>query len=72
MNLIAMGSPEEAVMAYRQAVKIQPDADNYNNLAETLFKIGKREEAIAAYREALKINPKSYQAYNLEFRLKAI
>lgn len=58
-----IGNTQEALLAYRQALKLQPDADNYNNLGNILRKLGKREEAIAAHREALKIDPKSYLAY---------
>lgn len=62
--LAGLGRLEEAVAAYREALKLAPGfASGYYNLAVTLDQAGKREEAIASYREALRLAPDLYDAH---------
>ena len=56
---------EEAIAAYRQAIKLQPDdAVAYYNMGNALSDQKKLEEAIAAYRKAIELDPKFAAAYN--------
>ena len=49
---------EDAIAAYRQAIKIKPDyADAWNNLGNAYDDSGRTDDAIAAYRQAIKIEP---------------
>ncbi|HML15199.1 MAG TPA: tetratricopeptide repeat protein [Xanthobacteraceae bacterium] len=62
---------DEAVAAYRQAIRLKPDlAEAYSNLGVALFDQGKIEEAIVAYRQAIGIKPDYAEAHsNLLFCL---
>ena len=52
------GKLDEAIAAYRQAIRIKPDyAEAYSNLGVALYDQGKLDEAIAAYRQASGSNP---------------
>ncbi len=56
--LLAKGQTNEAILHYRQALEIQPDADAAAyNLANALFRQGNVDEAIQSYRKALEIQP---------------
>ncbi len=51
---------DEAIQAYREALRINPANASANyNLGLALFRKGSLDEAIQAYREALRINPES-------------
>ena len=64
-TLQAQGKPEEAIGAYREAIRLKPDdADAYANLGDTLNQEGKLEEAIAAYRAAIRLQPDFADAHN--------
>ena len=65
------GKLEEAIAAYRQAIRIKPDfAEAYSNLGNSLNDQGKVDEAIAAYRQAISIRPDFPEAHsNLLFCL---
>src|SRR5262249_35734033 len=67
------GKLEEAIAAYRQAIRIKPDfAEAYSNLGNSLSDQGKVDEAIAAYRQAIGIRPDFPEAHsNLLFCLNA-
>ena len=55
---------EEAILAYRKALSLEPDhADAYNNMGVTLQDQGKLEKAIEAYKKALSIKPDYAEAY---------
>ncbi|OYD88762.1 hypothetical protein CDG77_22095 [Nostoc sp. 'Peltigera membranacea cyanobiont' 213] len=47
------GFVNEAIAAYRQLIKIEPDASTYIDLADVLMTQEKPEEAIALYRQAV-------------------
>ena len=50
------GKLEEAIAAYRAAIRLQPDyADAHDNLGIALEDRGKLEEAVAAFREAIRL-----------------
>ncbi len=51
------GRLEEAVSEGREAVQVNPDAENYYNLGNALMKQGHIEEGIACCREALRLRP---------------
>jgi tetratricopeptide (TPR) repeat protein len=56
--LLADGRTDEAILHYRQALEIQPDADAAAyNLANALFNRGEVDEAIVNYRKALELQP---------------
>ncbi len=53
------GKLDEAIAAYREAIRLKPDfAYPYDNLGTALRAQGKLDEAIAAYREAIRLDPK--------------
>jgi tetratricopeptide (TPR) repeat protein len=52
------GSLDEAIVHYREALKINPNyLDAYNNLGNDLCKTGRVDEAITQYKKALQIKP---------------
>jgi protein O-GlcNAc transferase len=56
-SLYEQGRMEDAIAAYREAVRLKPDySEGYNNLGAALQAIGRMDEAISAYREAVRIN----------------
>ena len=63
----SQGKLEEAIAAYREAIRLQPDyADAHTNLGIALHAQGKLEEAIAAYRTAIRLQPDDARpTYNL-------
>ena len=51
------GKLDEAVAAYRQAIRIKPDyAEAHSNLGNALKERGNLDEAVAAYRQAIASN----------------
>jgi predicted O-linked N-acetylglucosamine transferase (SPINDLY family) len=59
------GQLAEAVVAYRQAVALNPNlATAYSNLGNALREMGQLDEAIAAYRQAIVLKPNYPQAWN--------
>ena len=51
-----LGRLEEAVVAYKEAIRLKPDfANAHANLAEVLSKAGRSEEAAAQAREAARL-----------------
>ncbi|MBD2484145.1 glycosyltransferase [Planktothrix sp. FACHB-1365] len=57
-QLLREGKLEEAMVAYRQAIKQNPQFYGaYQNLGETLGKLGRWEEAVEAYRQAVELKP---------------
>jgi len=60
-------TPEEAfdaAVAYREAVRINPeDASAWNNLGGALYDLKRYNDAIDAYRHALWINPEFAEAW---------
>jgi cytochrome c-type biogenesis protein CcmH/NrfG len=58
------GKLDEAIAAYRQAIRIKPDyAEAHCNLGVTLCDQGKLDEAIATYRQAIQIKPDYAEAH---------
>lgn len=65
VTLANLGEHEEAVKAYREALKLgspRPEENFavYDNLANSLTSVGKYEEASKEYRQALTLNPASF------------
>jgi predicted O-linked N-acetylglucosamine transferase (SPINDLY family) len=58
---------DEAIIAYREAIRIQPESDlAYSNLGAVLQELGKIEEAVAAFQHAIRVRPANAVAhYNL-------
>ena len=53
-----MGQLEDAIVSYRQALRLQPDyADASSNLAVALKDQGRIDEAIAACQQAIRLRP---------------
>jgi predicted O-linked N-acetylglucosamine transferase (SPINDLY family) len=53
-----MGRLDDAVVAYRQAVRLKPGlAEAWNNLGTALKELGEVDEALRAYRQAMEIRP---------------
>ena len=67
-----IGKPEEAVIAFQNAINIKPDYFKaLNNMGNALKDQGKLDEAIEAYNKALSIKPDYAQAYyNMGITLK--
>ncbi len=58
------GKLEEAVAAYREAIRLAPnDAQAYSGLVLALMAQGKLDEAIAGYREAIRLVPDNALAH---------
>ena len=58
-----LGRPEEALAAYRDALRHKPDLpDLYNNMGLALRQAGRLEEAEVALRQAVKRAPRDAQA----------
>ena len=65
IRLASQGSPQEAIAAFRVALRLNPNyAEVYNNLAITLRGLGRLEEAIASYRQALDLDPNNASFHN--------
>ena len=63
--LSSTNKPEEAIVAYNNAISIKPNyPEAYCNLGNAYKEIGKLNEAIDLYRNAISINPNYAQAYN--------
>jgi tetratricopeptide (TPR) repeat protein len=66
---------EEAVLCYRQAVRLNPGADaSFNNMANCLHALGRFAQAHDAYRQAIRIAPMNgtyYRNFSQSHRLMA-
>jgi superkiller protein 3 len=57
-QLVNAGRREEAVAAYREAIRADPkNAEAWNNLGCVLGELGRMAEAAAALEEALRLKP---------------
>jgi tetratricopeptide (TPR) repeat protein len=57
-RLLAIGTPEKAIVAYQRNLKEYPrSAGAYNGLGESYLKIGNKDLAIADFKAALEIEP---------------
>jgi protein O-GlcNAc transferase len=67
-----LGNLDEAVAAYRQAIRLKPDlADAHSNLGVALYEQGKLDEAVVGYLQAIRIKPGYAEAHsNLGIALK--
>ncbi len=64
MALFNLKRYEEAIAAYEQAIRLNPNhATAYYNKGNALFNIKRYEEAIAAYEQAIRLNPNHATAY---------
>ncbi|MBE8998126.1 tetratricopeptide repeat protein [Nostoc sp. LEGE 12447] len=54
------GFVNEAIAAYRQLIKIEPEASRYVELGDVLMTQEKHQEAIALYRQAVATKPTDY------------
>lgn len=65
LALEASGKPAEAVISYRQALRLDSRfAEAQANLGNALLALGQVEDAEASYRRALELAPASYAAFN--------
>jgi serine/threonine protein kinase len=56
---------EEALVAYEQAIRLDPNyASAYHKKGEALYTLKRYEEALVAYEQALRLNPNYAYAYN--------
>ena len=63
-SFYALGNLPGAEHAFRETVKIHPDAaDAYNNLAQALLEQGHKQEALAAAQEAVAIGGPMREVY---------
>jgi len=63
--LSALGRYEEAIIAYQQAINVNPKfAYPYNGLGNVLYDLGRYEEAIEKYQQAIRIDPKFADPFN--------
>ncbi|UCH80236.1 MAG: tetratricopeptide repeat protein [Nitrospiraceae bacterium] len=51
------GSYQEAIDAYKEAIRIKPDADAYRDLGFIYSDLGKYQEAIDVFKKAIRIKP---------------
>ncbi|MCE9557014.1 MAG: tetratricopeptide repeat protein [Planctomycetes bacterium] len=62
--LLGLDHKEEALVHYREAVRINPDyAEAHNNWGTTLLALGRIDEALAHFQEAVRINPDYAKAH---------
>jgi tetratricopeptide (TPR) repeat protein len=60
-----MGHLDEAVAAYRQAIRLKQDfPEAHNNLGDALHQKGQLDAAVLAYREAIRLRPNSAEAHS--------
>ena len=60
-----VGRTDDAIAAYRQAIKLKPDfAEAWNNLGGCYRKAGRTDDEIAAYQQAVKLKPNLVEAWN--------
>jgi serine/threonine protein kinase len=65
VSLANLGLIDEAIKAYREALRIKPDdAEAHNNLGIALYDKGLLDDAIAVYQEAIRLNPGSAETHN--------
>ncbi|HJD60048.1 MAG TPA: tetratricopeptide repeat protein [Rickettsia endosymbiont of Omalisus fontisbellaquei] len=64
VELYNSGEHEKALIAFDEAISINPHSIYYYNKGKTLEILNKPEEAIIAYDKAINLNPDYYQAYN--------
>ena len=65
LALAKLGQWEQAVEAYRQALRLRPDlAEAHNNLGIALVQMGRLDDAIAAYQRAIAHRPDFSAALN--------
>lgn len=65
LELFESGKFEEAVNAYKQAIKLKPDySDAYYNLGDAYFQLSLYKEAIEAYKRAVKYQPDFAPTHN--------
>jgi tetratricopeptide (TPR) repeat protein len=58
-------NPEEALDAYKQAIKLDSkNIDAYRNAAELLVSLGRYKVALAVYDQAIQLSPENITAYN--------
>lgn len=58
-----LGRYEEAIQAYKEAIRLKPDYAAYNNLANTYYELGRYEEAIRAIQQAIRLEPEHAGGY---------
>ncbi|MBE9095731.1 tetratricopeptide repeat protein [Tychonema sp. LEGE 07203] len=57
---MTQGNLDEAIAAYRKAIKLNPDCSaTHNNLGDALAKTSKVDEASQAYRRAIELEVKN-------------
>jgi serine/threonine-protein kinase len=61
--LSGRGKRDEAMAAFREAIRLKPYARAHNRLGDALVDQGKVDEAIAAYREAIRLQPDDAEAH---------
>jgi tetratricopeptide (TPR) repeat protein len=65
IELAREGRWDEAVAAFREAVRLRPDyTDAFNNLGNVLYFQGNLDLALAAYREAVRLSPEHAGAHS--------
>jgi len=59
----SLGRYEEAIQAYKEAIRLKPDFAAYNNLANTYHELGRNEEAFRAIQQAIRLEPEHAGGY---------
>ncbi len=64
LTLGSQGQHEEALSAFREAVRLKPDfAEGHRSIGFALASLDRYEEALSAYQEAVRLNPDFAEAY---------
>ena len=64
-SLLNLNRPDDAIKAYKQAIKLDPTNDSYHvNLGNIYFSVGRYEDAAAEYKVAVNIDPTSTLNWN--------
>jgi superkiller protein 3 len=62
-ELRALGKVDEAIAAYKEAIRFNPSPAAYHNLEVTIASQGRAEQAIAVYQEIIHANPEDALGY---------
>src|SRR5262249_59505472 len=72
MALFRQGQYDEAILAHRRSIELEPDAASHNNLGICLRARGRLDEAMAEFRRAIELEPGNARAHsNLGICLRA-
>lgn len=61
---VDVGNHSQAIAAYKHAIAIYPNAEDYGNLGMVYFELGDYTQALTSLNRALVLNPNYFRVYN--------